>query len=258
MPSVTELSAPYGNFMLGPRAGPAVCEVCFDLTDGYERCYGCANTQQWLDAVVPISYSIGHEQLHHALACYKRQPPEIAHRFELELAAVLWRYLAAHEACLARAAGTMGFEIVTAVPSSSEARDEIHPLQRIVGELVGPTRDRYERLLRRSSAPATPRAVSLEKFKTARNLHHQSVLLIDDTWTTGANAQSAAAALKLSGSGTVAVAVIGRHLNRSHGGNDRRLRGLPRPFDWSRCAVHRVPDSRTQNGVPTRGDRHVV
>ena len=92
--------------------------------------------------------------------CYKRQPPEIAHRFELELAAVLWRYLAAHEACLARAAGTAGFEIVTTVPSSSEARDEIHPLQRIVGELVGPTRDRYERLLRRSSAPATPRTVS--------------------------------------------------------------------------------------------------
>ena len=106
--------------------------------------------------------------------------------------------------------------------------------------------------------PPHPAQSSLEKFKTARNLHHQSVLLIDDTWTTGANAQSAAAALKLSGAGTVAVAVIGRHLNRSHGGNDRRLRGLPRPFDWSRCAVHRVPDSRTQNGVPTRGDRHVV
>ena len=119
MPSVNELSSLYGNFMLGPQPGPAVCEVCFDLTDGHSRCYGCANTQQWLDAVVPISYSIGHEQLHHALACYKRQPAEIAHRFEFELAAVLWRYLRAHEPCVARAAETDGFEIVTTVPSSS-------------------------------------------------------------------------------------------------------------------------------------------
>jgi predicted amidophosphoribosyltransferase len=248
MPSVTDLSAPYGNFMLGPRAGAAVCEVCFDLTDGHSLCYGCANTQQWLDAVLPISYSIGHEQLHHALACYKRQPPEVAHRFELELAAVLWRHLAVHEACLAVAAESDGFEIVTTVPSSSEARDEVHPLQRIVGELVGPTRDRYERLLRRSSAPAPPRILSLEKFKTARNLHHQSVLLIDDTWTTGANAQSAAAALKMAGAGTVAAVVIGRHLNRYHGDNDRRLRGLPGPFDWTHCAVHPAPDTHADNG----------
>ena len=258
MPSVIDLSDLYGNFMLVPRAGPAVCEICFDLTDGHSRCYGCANTQQWLDAVVPISYSIGHEQLHHALACYKRQPPEIAHRFQLELAAVLWRYLAGHEACLARTAETDGFEIVTTVPSSSEARDEVHPLQRIAGELVAPTRDRYERLLRRSSALAPPRTLSLEKFKTARNLHHQSVLLIDDTWTTGANAQSAAATLKMAGAGTVAAIVIGRHLNRYHGDNDRRLRGLPRPFDWNRCAVHPITDTSADDGAAVGARKHVV
>jgi predicted amidophosphoribosyltransferase len=258
MPSIAELSALYGNFMLCPMRGPAVCEVCFDLTDGRPRCYGCANTQQWLDAVVPISYSIGHEQLHHALACYKRQPPEIAKRFELELAAVLWRHLAAHEVCVARAAEIDSFEVVTTVPSSSEARDDVHPLQRIVGELVEPTRDRYERLLRRSSALAPPRTLSLEKFKTSRNLHHQSVLLIDDTWTTGANAQSAAAALKLAGAGTVAAIVIGRHLNRDHGSNDRRLKALPRPFEWNRCAVHEAPHAHARNGSPMRTGKHVV
>ncbi len=258
MPTVTEVSGLYSNFMLGPQPGPAVCEVCFDLTGGHRRCYGCATAQSWLDAVVPISYSIGHEQLHHALACYKRQPPEIADRFQVELAAILWRYLAAHESCVARAAETDRFEIVTTVPSSSEARDDIHPLQRIVGELVGPTRDRYERLLRRSSAPAPPRTLSLEKFKTARNLHHQSVLLIDDTWTTGANAQSAAAALKLAGAGTVAAVVIGRHLNREYGDNDRRLKALPRPFDWRRCAVHVTAGDERQDGAPLHADQHVV
>jgi orotate phosphoribosyltransferase len=63
------------------------------------------------------------------------------------------------------------------------------------------------------------------------------VLLIDDTWTTGANAQSAAAALKDAGAGPVAAVVIGRHLNRDWHENDRRLRALTTPFDWGHCVL---------------------
>jgi hypothetical protein len=32
--------------------------------------------------------------------------------------------------------------------------------------------------------------------------------------------------------------VIGRHLNREWRENDRRLRGVKRPFDWRTCALH--------------------
>ena len=67
------------------------------------------------------------------------------------------------------------------------------------------------------------------------------MLLIDDTWTTGANAQSAAAALKSAGAERVAAVVIGRHLNREWHENDRRLRGITRPFDWDRCALCAPP-----------------
>ncbi len=241
MPKVAELTALYGNFMLAPRPGVAVCEICFDLIDGHTRCYGCAHTEQWLDAVSPISYSIAHEQLHHALAGYKRPPTEVAHRFEVELAAVLWRHLATHERCLARGAGTGGFELVTTVPSSSRERDMGHPLRRIAGELVGPTRRRYKRLLRRSSASVAPRQLCPEKFEPLCDLHGTPVLLIDDTWTTGANAQSAAAALKSAGAPIVAAVVIGRHLHRDHANNDGRLQALPTPFDWDGCALHASP-----------------
>jgi orotate phosphoribosyltransferase len=72
------------------------------------------------------------------------------------------------------------------------------------------------------------------------------VLLIDDTWTTGANAQSAAAALKSAGAGPVAAVVIGRHLNREWHENDRRLRGITRPFDWSHCALCADPSGGPQ------------
>ncbi len=238
MPTVAELTSPYGNFMLGPRPGKAVCEGCFDLTAGPQRCYRCARAHEWLDAVAPISYSVAHEQLHHALAGYKRPPSEVARRFEVELAAVLWRYLDMHEQCVARAAGTDVFELVTTVPSSTRERDAAHPLHRIVGELAGPTRDRHERLLRRSKHSVEGRTFSVEKFHATRDLAGRSVLLIDDTWTTGANARSAGAALKVVGAGPVAAVVIGRHLNRDWRQNGHRLDELPRPFDWEHCAVH--------------------
>jgi predicted amidophosphoribosyltransferase len=238
MPQVAELTDLYSNFMLGPRPGPGVCELCFDLTDGRRRCVRCGLVPESLDAVAPVSYSVAHEQLHHALAGYKRPPAVVARRFEIELAAVLWRFVALHEPCLARAAATGEFELVTTVPSSNRERDRSHPLHRIVGELVGPTRARFERVLSRSAATVQPRTYNPTKFEAMRDLTGTSVLLIDDTWTTGANARSAAAALKQAGAAVVAAVVIGRHLHREYGDNDHQLRALPSPFDWEGCALH--------------------
>ncbi len=238
MPTVAELTAPYGNFLLAPRCGPGVCETCFDLTDGPPRCHHCARPDHGLDAMVPISYSVAHEQLHHALAGYKRPPAEVAARFQLELAAVLWRFLREHEGCVAAAAGRHAFELVTTVPSSTRERESRHPLPRIVGALTEPTRSRYERLLHRTGANVAARGFSVEKFACRHDLRGCGVLLIDDTWTTGATARSAAAALKHAGAGPVAALVIGRHLRREWGDNDRGLKALPAPFDWGDCALH--------------------
>lgn len=238
MPSVAELSDPYGNFMISPRAGDDVCEICFNLTRGFERCYACAHEPHWLDAVAPISYSVAHEQLHHVLAGYKRHPDPWARRFTLGLTAVLWRHLVRHEPCVAAAARVGGgFPLVTTVPSSDPRRDAAHPLREIAGSLCGPTRERYQPLLARSDHATPGRAFHAEKFRATRELSGEPVLLIDDTWTTGANAQSAAYALKAAGAGAVAAVVIGRHLNRDWGPNDMRLRGLTRSFDWGACAV---------------------
>lgn len=245
MPTVAELTASYENFMLGPRPGPDVCSTCFNFTRGYERCYACAHIEQWLDTVAPISYSVGREQLHHALAQYKRLSGEVARQLAVQLAAVLWRYLALHEPCAARAAGVDAFELVTTIPSSHLGRDERHPLRWIVGQVVAPTRDRHERLLRRSSLGLGAHEFSRRKYEPLRKLHGESILLIDDTWTTGANAQSAAAALRSAGAGPIAAIVIGRHLNREWHENDRRLRGITRPFDWKRCGLCRAQSGLT-------------
>jgi predicted amidophosphoribosyltransferase len=240
MPTVGELTAVYTNFMLGPRRGPNVCESCFNFTRGFTRCYACAHTDNGnggLATVAPISYSVAHEQLHHALARYKRLTGEVARRLSVELAAVLWRFLAEHERCVATRTGVDAFELVTTVPSGDRKRDRHHPLRRLVADVIGPTRARYQQLLTRSEEVLEPRQFSPSKFAPSQHLSGEPILLIDDTWTTGASAQSAAVALRNAGAGPVAAVVIGRHLNREWHENDRRLRGITRPFDWERCAL---------------------
>jgi predicted amidophosphoribosyltransferase len=241
VPTVRELSTPYENVMLGPRRGPDVCPTCFNFTAGFDRCYACAYGRAVLDVVVPISYSVAREQLHHALASYKRLDGEVARRLGAILAAILWRFLAEHESCVAQATGTRHFDLVTTVPSGDPTRDEGHPLRWIVSELVGPTRDRHQRLLRRTNAEVPARAYSDHRFEATQPLDNEAVLLIDDTWTTGASAQSAAATLKAAGAGPVGAVVIGRHLNREWHQNDRRLRGIEQPFDWSTCSLCAEP-----------------
>lgn len=237
MPTVVERSAPYANFMLNPRPRVGVCRRCCTFTDGYDVCYPCRHTPQLLQAVAPISYSIDGEQLHHALAGYKRGAGTTARRFELDLSAVLWRFLANHENCVAAAAEVEGFDRVCTVPSGDAVRDEHHPLRRIVGEIVLPTRDRFARLLIRTDKPVAPRRFDRGKYRAVARVDDSTVLMIDDTWTTGATAQSAAGALLDAGAAAVAAVVIGRHIHRDFENNDRRLRALPRPFDWNLCSL---------------------
>jgi predicted amidophosphoribosyltransferase len=253
MATVTALSDPYGNFLLAPRPGDGVCRRCFNLTDGYDLCFACEHGGDSIDVIAPISYSVAGEQLHHALAGYKRGSMDWMGTLTRQLAAVLWRHLAVHEACIARSAGVARFAQVTTVPSGTARRNPPHPLEEIVARLVEPTRERYVQLLRRTAHPVPVHSFSADRFAPASELNGEPVLLIDDTWTTGASAQSAAATLKKAGAGPVAVVVIGRHLNRDWGQNDRRLASLPAPFDWNRCVCcppEPEPDMTAPESVP--------
>lgn len=239
MATVRELSDPYTNFLLNPLSPTAqnVCSDCLTFTRGYPRCYRCENCPRHVDAVLPVSYSVHFGQLHTALRGYKRQTGAVAERFGLELAAVLWRFLSSHEGCLAERAGTDAFSLVTTVPSSSAERDGAHPLHSIVGLIVGVTRRRYERLLGPSGHAAHGRAVDVHRYRAVRPLTEEpSVLLLDDTWTTGASVQSAAGALKAAGARRVGAVVIGRHVHEDYQDNGDRLREVVRPFQWDRCA----------------------
>jgi predicted amidophosphoribosyltransferase len=224
MATVGEISAPYANFLLPVLASDSsvghVCKVCHSTaTEGWTRCYQCNQAERLLtslaDAVVPIALAVKGEQLAYELWTYKNSPRErVRARLQVGLAAVLWRWLDEHEACVARASGTRSFSLVTTVPGTAD-RSGDHPLERMVGSIVGLTRDRYAQLLLPATGVKQGRDHSDTRFAVSTELAGESVLLIDDTWTTGAHAQSAASALKSSGAGIVGAVAIGRHFNRT-------------------------------------------
>ncbi len=203
-----------------------------------ELCRACRAGGDHLAAVLPVSYSVGGESLHRLIASYKRDADPSVDDAVRTLAEICEHFVDRHEQCLLDAVGVPEFELVTTVPSSDSRRDAHHPLRRIVGELVKETRDRHERLLLRSARPAITRSCDSGRFRATRSLGGETVLLIDDMWTSGASAQSAAAALLDAGAGTVAAIVLARHLNRGWRENDLRLRSLAAGgFDFDRCAL---------------------
>jgi orotate phosphoribosyltransferase len=56
------------------------------------------------------------------------------------------------------------------------------------------------------------RSLDVDRFRAGPEATGAEVLLLDDTWASGASAQSAAVALKQAGARAVAVVVIGRHV----------------------------------------------
>src|SRR5579875_3998626 len=164
--------------LLSPRHGPGVCPRCLNLIGGTGLCRACRATEPHLAAVLPISYSVGGGWLHHLIAAYKRDADPWVPDAIATLAHLCERFIRGHERCAASAAGVSTFKVVTTVPSADPLRDLHHPLRRIVGELVEPTRERYERLLVRSESAAIPRVFDPARYRATRRIDGEAVLLI--------------------------------------------------------------------------------
>lgn len=225
--------------------GPGICESCWAFIDpSFPTCYRCGHQPECLDVVVPISYSEHQGQLHTALRNYKDGASAgIRRNAAVRLAAILWRFLRDHEACVARAAGVEEFDLVTIVPSSDPDRDARSAFRKLAG-WVRPIKPRFQRALE-PTGEVEGREFDANRFRATSDVSGQSILLLDDTWTTGGHAQSASQALLNAGSTKVALVVIGRHIRRDYepvrdSGETcgSLLDDLPEAFDWSTCAVH--------------------
>ena len=234
------LPAPYSR-AVPPTAGcvPPSCDVCRGpVGPRFARCYQCGRHDLLghgllADAVVPISYAIRGTAFADDLWRYKwwRAPAASA---QASVLALLLAFLADHGACVWRHAGMPPAGRLAVVPTGS-GRPDPHPLLRLVSPCL--------------RLPACPLAIrpgrqgrdlDLGRFRAGPIPPGASVLLLDDTWVSGASAQSAAAALKQAGARHVAVVVLGRHVNPDDPAAARLLAGLaPARYNPSACAVHR-------------------
>ncbi len=155
--------------------------------------------------------------LYTVLMGYKESPvAEARTRYAAMPSRLLHEFLAAHAGCVAAVSGgPLGAALC--VPST--ARPCGAPLSALDGmaEAVAASGARWSPgVLHRAGAPVghmQPDAGAFSVLPEARRqLEGARVLLLDDTYVSGARAQSAAAVLRLAGAAAVVVVVVGRVL----------------------------------------------
>lgn len=246
MPTPQELTDPHLSiYVPPPAAGRGVCQVCHGSSGQYARCWSCNRTRQLvthpLRLVVPVSLTRTDmdAQLHNVLRDYKYADDDaVRQRHRYHVAALLLRFLTDHRGCIEAAAGQT-FELITVVPSK-RGRAGPHPLEQAI-DLAPDLRAIHERLLDAGPAAIGRNAPSDTGFVARQAANGRRVLLIDDTFTSGAKMQSAASALSLGGATVVAGLVLGRVIDAASTDYPDRAELWQRqsriPFDFSVCCL---------------------
>jgi predicted amidophosphoribosyltransferase len=227
-----------------PPAGPGVCRVCHSgPNEGYSICHSCHTTMSQVSrpvtSVLPISLYELTGQYWHVLRRYKDdRRPDVRAQLSTVLAATIARFTSRHWACIAELLRGQP-TIATTVPSSrTPARTDPHPLVAIVQRCshLGPL---HQALLTRGPGQIGHRQASNDGFTTRHDLRGHRVLLIEDTFTTGARAQSAGSALYLAGASAVAVVTAGRVVDPQWNDNCQKIwrYAAASTFSFDECAA---------------------
>jgi hypothetical protein len=196
------------------RPASGRCQACTGpARPGYARCFQCELHAQCApgllaDTVAPVAYAAKGSGLARDLWLYKAGRPASG-AAAARLLLLLLVFLHDHGPRVWRQAGMARPSHACVVPSGRGRWAGLHPLQALVAPYLAlPWVSMYP-------GPASdPWARSLDsgRFRAGQRLAGAGVLLLDDTWASGASAQSAAVALKRAGARSVAVVVIGRHV----------------------------------------------
>jgi hypothetical protein len=235
-----DLIAAQRHDLRAPVPGAAgLCLVCRGPAGpGSLWCYQCDLHRQCApgalsDLVVPVAYAVKGGAHARRLWLYKSAGASAgsASAAGSTLLALLLVFLRDHGSCVAGAAGGSAPTHLAVVPTG-RSRPGVHPLRSLIAPyLAGP----WAELAARPGAEHV-RDLDPERF-AARPPAGSRVLLLDDTWTTGSSAQSAAMALRLAGARSVTTVVLGRHVARQPGRTGSRdVTGLP--YLPEHCAVH--------------------
>jgi hypothetical protein len=214
--------------------------VCGTPVDGYERCFRCQQHHAVAgiaDVVAPLTYGIDHTQSAILLRHYKDDvSAEARERHARVIRRLLYLGIMKHQKCIEQRAGRPVSVRVT-VPSLNR-RPGVHPFTAIASAINAVDDDRLA--LVPTPGAVKDRVVSASQFQIMpkQNLSGRHILILDDTWTTGSNTQSAALALRQAGADQVSVMVVGRWLSQTYGNNAEFIKArLRRDYDPGVCPV---------------------
>lgn len=237
-----------GLYQVLPRSA-GNCLVCRrPVGAGYARCFQCeehAGLGRGLlaDAVAPVSYAVRGTPFAKLLWQYKSWRDSDA-SIRTSLLAMLLVFLHDHGGCVWRAAGMAAPDRLAIVPSGC-GRLGPHPLSRMVTpylRLPVTSLELRPGLQGRDfdASRFVAAKIGAAKIGAADSVAGANVLLLDDTWVSGASIQSATAALKLAGAARVVAVVLGRYVTPV--ALPELMAGLGRAdYDPAKCAICRNP-----------------
>lgn len=220
-----------------------LCDLCsMPNKPGYDYCYPCSHAPRAaVDGLIPLAFAPKGEQLYRDLVAYKRQStPSPAFRRLAALARVSSR----HMPCIERVYGTI--DTLTVIPSTQgRSKERLWALARTL--CPNRPRARLDYV-----GPATTHETKRREpvdgdFAAGSQVRGKRVLLVDDSWVTGAAAFSAAADLRAAGAASVVVTVLGRVLDPRKWPPTQtfldmwRNCGIPTAYDPAVCPATRRP-----------------
>jgi hypothetical protein len=249
--TVTDPVAATARLLVGQAGGylrNVICEpriTCMDCgipVDDTPMCYPCRRDGGTgpIELLAPLIYAIGGTQSATLLRHYKDDVNAATRRAHtLVIGRLLYLALMLHQRCIEDTIGRAVDHRVV-VPSLHH-RPGIHPLAALAGDLRA-TDDR----LALAAAPTAraDRIVSGRQFVLTpeQDLSGRHILLIDDTWTTGSRARSAALTLRAAGAEDISVLVIGRWLAPEYDNNTHFIATrLTRDYDPAICPLTGEP-----------------
>ncbi len=216
-----------------PRPLDDVCPHCVGLIrDGSSRCFNCNENAAALDGVlqdiVAISIYAKPSRLRDWLTFYKSGDESLADALACAAVAQIFSRFFSENANWLE---SLGADYAVVVPST--LRQPPHPLAELLRLAPHPGLA-FPDILRRTQASLGHNAPNREAFEVLSDVARDKVLLIDDVYTSGARAQSAAYGLRSAGADVVALCVLGRRYNSDYQPRDHELVRQQRDtqFSW--------------------------